>query len=566
MPASRLDFGSVGGERESDRRKDGSRGASGDGGGGSGGGASGDGGTVSGFSCGSNEGGAARELDISITAQDIPENAVLTSAGQGTEQFPPPPPIPSASSSHPPPCVLSPVPEAEVPISPDSAPPSATATVARTKSSPSPSTSSAFPSTSSLSNDSSSIAPAAHSRTLHLPSLRPPPNSAAEDSLEEPFNAPAPDLPSPVTPSPRTAGSHSTALWSPHTPRDFESSLSSSPQAAPLSPRAPPSAETSPCNRSLSNESPSKASPSTPPSNRFPPCERFLSAVKSHSSSSFPPSPSEESYSQHVMRRISPPPVMPPSAAGPAYGYASRTDCSPTDADADASADVAAAADAGSAAEGNGDSGGGGGGGDGCGGGSGVGGSIRGVRKSAQGDEELREQVQRWDGMMREEAGQICRAATVPFVTGFMEASGGGGAHSLVDAYELKGDEELREQVQQWDGMMREEAGRICRAAAVPFVTGFMEASGGGGAHSLVDAYELKGSWRRVEGLVLTAWWMPMSSRRAPRFSLSPFYPSSLSQVRLHLLLERWGLVQDSMATERPLLVLPHLGSAIAAL
>ncbi|CAI5494015.1 unnamed protein product [Closterium sp. Naga37s-1] len=92
-----------------------------------------------------------------------------------------------------------------------------------------------------------------------------------------------------------------------------------------------------------------------------------------------------------------------------------------------------------------------------------------------------------------------------------------------------QGDEELREQVQRWDGMMREEAGRICKAAAVPFVTGFMEASGGGGAHSLVDAYELK--------------------------------------VRLHHLLERWGLVQDSMATERPSLVLPHLylGSAIAA-
>ncbi|CAI7933399.1 unnamed protein product [Closterium sp. NIES-54] len=37
--------------------------------------------------------------------------------------------------------------------------------------------------------------------------------------------------------------------------------------------------------------------------------------------------------------------------------------------------------------------------------------------------------------------------------------------------------------------------------------------------------------------------------------------------VRLHHLLERWGLVQDSMATERPSLVLPHLylGSAISA-
>ncbi|CAI7890221.1 unnamed protein product [Closterium sp. NIES-53] len=247
MPASRLDFGSVGGERESDSKRDGSSGASGgDGVGGSGSGACGNGdgggGTVSGVSCGTSEGGAARELEISITVQEIPDNAHMTSAGHDTEQFPPPPLFPSAaSSSHPPPSVLSPVPEAEDPISPDSSPPSATTAVARTTSSPSPSTSSASLPTSSLSHDDSA------SRTLHLPSLRPPVISAAEDTMEEPFNAPAPDLPSPVTPSPRIAGSHSTALWSPHTPRDFESSLNSSPQAAPLSPRAPPSAETSPC-------------------------------------------------------------------------------------------------------------------------------------------------------------------------------------------------------------------------------------------------------------------------------------------------------------------------------
>ncbi|CAI6006958.1 unnamed protein product [Closterium sp. NIES-64] len=162
---------------------------------------------------------------------------------------------------------------------------------------------------------------------------------------------------------------------------------------------------------------------------------------------------------------------------------------------------------------------------------------------------------------------------------GFMEASGGGGAHSLVDAYELKvssgfagrgfcgsrvcmsgmeicgvrksaqGDEEQEEQVQRWDGMMREEAGRICKAAAVPFVTGFMEASGearhtacgGGGAHSLVDAYGLK---VRLHHL-LERWGLVQDSMAT----------------------ERWGLVQDSMATERPSLVLPHLylGSAIAA-
>ncbi|CAI6012882.1 unnamed protein product, partial [Closterium sp. NIES-65] len=442
MAASRLDFGSVGGERENDSKRDGSSGASGD----DGVTGSGDG---SGGGCGSIGGGAAKEPEIITAAQRITDVAEETSAGQGTGLFPPPLSFTStAPSSHlplPPP-VLSPVPEAEDPISPDSVPPSATtAIVRRTTSSPSPSTSSSIP-TSSFSHDDSSIAPADASRTLYLPSLRPLANSAAEDPLEEPFNAPAPDLPSPVTPSPHTTGSHSTALWSPHTPRDFESSLNSSPQAAPLSPRAPPSAETSPCkgspcNGSPSNESPSKASPSTPPSNRFPRCERFLSAVNSHPSSSFPPSPSEESYSQHVMRRISPPPVMPPSAAGPAKSA------------------VKAAAWRAS-----------------------LGGlpsrlsmKIRGVRKSAQGDEELREQVQRWDGMMREEAGRICKAAAVPFVTGFMEASGGGGAHSLVDAYELK--------------------------------------------------------------------------------------------VRLHHLLERWGLVQDSMATERPSLVLPHLylGSAIAA-
>ncbi|CAI5973733.1 unnamed protein product, partial [Closterium sp. NIES-65] len=572
MAASRLDFGSVGGERENDSKRDGSSGASGD----DGVTGSGDG---SGGGCGSIGGGAAKEPEIITAAQRITDVAEETSAGQGTGLFPPPLSFTStAPSSHlplPPP-VLSPVPEAEDPISPDSVPPSATtAIVRRTTSSPSPSTSSSIP-TSSFSHDDSSIAPADASRTLYLPSLRPLANSAAEDPLEEPFNAPAPDLPSPVTPSPHTAGSHSTALWSPHTPRDFESSLNSSPQAAPLSPRAPPSAETSPCkgspcNGSPSNESPSKASPSTPPSNRFPRCERFLSAVNSHPSSSFPPSPSEESYSQHVMRRISPPPVMPPSAAGPAKSA------------------VKAAAWRAS-----------------------LGGlpsrlsmKIRGVRKSAQGDEELREQVQRWDGMMREEAGRICKAAAVPFVTGFMEASGGGGAHSLVDAYELKsaqGDEEQEEQVQRWDGMMREEAGRICKAAAVPFVTGFMEASGGGEAHSLVDAYELKvpfvtgfmeasGAGGRAHGCfeeniffhgfmdasggggahslvdayglkvrlhhLLERWGLVQDSMATERWGL----------VRLHHLLERWGLVQDSMATERPSLVLPHLylGSAIAA-
>ncbi|CAI6001716.1 unnamed protein product [Closterium sp. NIES-64] len=698
MAASRLDFGSVGGERENDSKRDGSSGASGD----DGVTGSGDG---SGGGCGSIGGGAAKEPEIITAAQRITDVAEETSAGQGTGLFPPPLSFTStAPSSHlplPPP-VLSPVPEAEDPISPDSVPPSATtAIVRRTTSSPSPSTSSSIP-TSSFSHDDSSIAPADASRTLYLPSLRPLANSAAEDPLEEPFNAPAPDLPSPVTPSPHTTGSHSTALWSPHTPRDFESSLNSSPQAAPLSPRAPPSAETSPCkgspcNGSPSNESPSKASPSTPPSNRFPRCERFLSAVNSHPSSSFPPSPSEESYSQHVMRRISPPPVMPPSAAGPAYGYASRTDCSPTDADAADAVAAAADIDADSAAEGNGGGDGGGDGGGGGGGGSGVGGSVSAggrrtvlsrrprapppspalsapaspappcspapprspvpprspipprspapprspipprspapprspgpYRRSSAGaalsprlvrsparyaprspsltsarspflsricektaaTDEADRQAAAAASAAGEAAGEAAgkataeastqgdasssdagppaaaaaaAAAAVPLVTTAPTSAAVSAASSpptratspiksavkaaawraslggLPSRLSMKirgvrksaqGDEELREQVQRWDGMMREEAGRICKAAAVPFVTGFMEASGGGGAHSLVDAYELK--------------------------------------VRLHHLLERWGLVQDSMATERPSLVLPHLylGSAIAA-
>eukprot|EP00897_Mesotaenium_endlicherianum_P004173 jgi/Mesen1/3784/ME000205S03042 len=58
---------------------------------------------------------------------------------------------------------------------------------------------------------------------------------------------------------------------------------------------------------------------------------------------------------------------------------------------------------------------------------------IRGVKKTAAADDELKGQLEWWDAFMRDEGQRICRARG--FSTGFLETTG---AHSLVDSYELK--------------------------------------------------------------------------------------------------------------------------------
>eukprot|EP00850_Spirogloea_muscicola_P005240 SM000023S07696 [mRNA] locus=s23:1003838:1017893:+ [translate_table: standard] len=85
-------------------------------------------------------------------------------------------------------------------------------------------------------------------------------------------------------------------------------------------------------------------------------------------------------------------------------------------------------------------------------------------------------------------------------------------------------DNELSEQLELWDMLMREQAQEMCRAQS--FTTGFLD---GGGSHSLVDSYELK--------------------------------------VRLEHVLERIALILQGAATERPSQIMPHLyiGGAVAA-
>lgn len=87
----------------------------------------------------------------------------------------------------------------------------------------------------------------------------------------------------------------------------------------------------------------------------------------------------------------------------------------------------------------------------------------------------------------------------------------------------VKGDNQLREQLQWWNGVIGEECQKIC--SVHDFTTGFLER----GTMSLVDSYELK--------------------------------------VRLEHVLERTSLVLQGAATERPSLVLPGLfiGGAVAA-
>eukprot|EP00850_Spirogloea_muscicola_P000016 SM000001S04418 [mRNA] locus=s1:71854:82695:- [translate_table: standard] len=87
-----------------------------------------------------------------------------------------------------------------------------------------------------------------------------------------------------------------------------------------------------------------------------------------------------------------------------------------------------------------------------------------------------------------------------------------------------KDDNDLSEQLELWDMLMREQAQEMCRAQS--FTTGFLD---GGGSHSLVDSYELK--------------------------------------VRLEHVLERVALILQGAATERPSQILPHLyiGGAVAA-
>ncbi|CAK9238096.1 unnamed protein product [Sphagnum jensenii] len=87
-----------------------------------------------------------------------------------------------------------------------------------------------------------------------------------------------------------------------------------------------------------------------------------------------------------------------------------------------------------------------------------------------------------------------------------------------------KVDDEVNRELKLWDEKLHEEGHRICKEHG--FTTGFLE---GGGAHSLVDSYELK--------------------------------------VRLEHVLERMKLISSSADTEKPSCVLPHLfiGGALAA-
>ncbi|CAM6036687.1 unnamed protein product [Sphagnum compactum] len=87
-----------------------------------------------------------------------------------------------------------------------------------------------------------------------------------------------------------------------------------------------------------------------------------------------------------------------------------------------------------------------------------------------------------------------------------------------------KVDDEVNRELKLWDEKLHEEGHRICKEHG--FTTGFLE---GGGAHSLVDSYELK--------------------------------------VRLEHVLERMKLISSGADTEKPSCVLPHLfiGGALAA-